>query len=481
MIYEETYRYLLTNVSSTEFDVCLYSLLNTDWDGHVRVSMNEIAERIGTTKKYMKEMMRKFTSKAKGRFVFVPERAIDGDVYRFNLGKTGNLDFNENTDRYCKKYNFFYTEEFRQLPINAKRLVLMGAFRMSTSKSELISIPVDTIVPNTKNKSILPFTKQRLSAAIEEINSSKLNQVVNVSLASNVFTREELVILTFKPGTLHNFKNNHTERFMLRKKLFEAGYQSFLPDAFCIEIEKVGKFIYNSLLRIEKENAKKQGVISNAKNEMLQLARFIYNAAIVKLAHALNSKKEELSEPKQVSAYFSSIVYELALEEMTKYSHQAESVRSLLEMEHLHKDICSQEQEREVDYLEVRNFISPIREKYKFLSHIALVLENWCEEWVVARVNTLNEDIQAIAQDPDNEAVKEKRGWSAPLDGEEQRNNLKHSILEKLSTLSHWLSNNGNAAVEKKERGKLLTQMQESLVSYFAINSDNQKNKRLAF
>lgn len=481
MIYEETYRYLLTNVSSTEFDACLYALLNTDWDGRVRVSINEIADRIGTTKKYMKEMIGKFTSVAKGRFVFVPEKTTEGKLYRFNLGKTGNLDFNDKTDRYCKKYNFFYTEGFRNLPINAKRLVLMGAFRMSTSKSEHVSIPVDQIVPNAKNKSILPFTKQRLVAAIDDINTSNLSNIVNVSLASNVFTREELVVLQFRPGTLNDYKNNHTERFLLRKKLFEAGYQSFLPDEFCIEIEKVGKFIYSSLIRIEKEKAKRQGVITNAQNEMIRLARFIYNSSIEKLAHSLNSKREELTEPKQVSAYLSSIVYEIALEEMTKIFHQAESVKTLIDMEDLHKRICSDELQRNVDYIEIHKYISPIHEKHKFLSRIAIVLENWCEEWVISRVNTLNDDIRTIVDDPENTEVKEKRGWAAPKDGEEQRNSLKRNILEKISQLTNWLANNGNAAIEINKRGTLLEQMQESLVSYFAISSDNTKNKTLLF
>lgn len=475
MIYEETYQYLLTGVSSTEFDACLYALLKTDWDGHVRVSLNQIADGIGTTKKYMREMMRKFTSRAKNRYVFVPVRTTEGEAYRFNLGKTGNLEFNENTDRYCKKYNFFYSDSFRSLPINAKRLILMGAFRMSTSKSEQVYIPIEHIVPNIRNKSILPFTKKRLIAAINEINSSQMNKEVSISLASNVFTREELVLITFKEGTLQEFKNNHTERMLLRKKLYENGYQSYLNDEFCIEIEKVGKYIYSSLLRIEKINAKKQGVVSDARNEMTQLARFIYNSAIEKLGHALNTKKDELTEPKMVSAYFSSIIYELVLEEMTKYAHQAESVKSLLENDNLHKEIFIKETKRKVDFGEVYSIISPIREKYNFLTHIAIVLENWCEEWIMSRVNTINKDIVSVINNPDDNVIKDKRGWTTSEDGEKQRSQLKKTILEKLSDLSFWLTNHGNAAVEKQSRGKLLHQMQNSISAYFAIQADKTK------
>ena len=40
------------------------------------------------------------------------------------------------TDRYCKKYRFFYSDAFKTLTIHGKRLLLMGAFRMSVLKSE---------------------------------------------------------------------------------------------------------------------------------------------------------------------------------------------------------------------------------------------------------------------------------------------------------------------------------------------------------
>lgn len=57
MIYEETYHYLLRNVSSTEFDTCLYSLLHIDWEGVVQRSLHQMAPGIGTTKNiYIKHL-----------------------------------------------------------------------------------------------------------------------------------------------------------------------------------------------------------------------------------------------------------------------------------------------------------------------------------------------------------------------------------------------------------------------------------------
>ena len=55
MIYEETYRYLLRNVNSTEFDTCLYSVLHMDWDGVIQSPIHQMAKGIGTTEKYLKK------------------------------------------------------------------------------------------------------------------------------------------------------------------------------------------------------------------------------------------------------------------------------------------------------------------------------------------------------------------------------------------------------------------------------------------
>lgn len=482
MIYEETYRYLLTNVSSTEFDVCLYSLLKLDWDGHVRASLDELVKGGGTTKKYMRDIIKKFVSKAKGRFVFVPSYTSEGELYRFNLGKTSNMGFNEKTDRYCKKYDFFYEKAFQELPINAKRLLLMGAFRMSVSKSEKVSFSLDEIVPSSLNKSSLPFTKKRLAEAIAAINVSGLSEVVSLSFATNIFTRNKEVIMTFAAGTLNNYKENHTERWLLRKRLYKAGYQSYLTDDVCLEVEKVGKYLYNSFTRLEKETTRQQGVVSNAKDEVVKLVRYIYNTSIDKLASVLNTKQDELREPKQVSAYFSSIVHAVTMEELSKYAHQAESVRSLLDMNFLHKAICEKESNRSVDYLEVDERLSPIHEKHSFIMHITTILENWCEEWIISRVKAINEDIKnAESEGQHGKETMERRGWKDKKDGIAQRNSFKEMLYERIRELNGSMGKNGNKAVKGARRTLALVRLKETIASYFAIQSDRDITADLPF
>lgn len=62
MIYEETYQYLLRNVSSTEFDTCLYALLHSDWDGVIQSPLHMMARGVGTTEKYLRQIINKFTA-----------------------------------------------------------------------------------------------------------------------------------------------------------------------------------------------------------------------------------------------------------------------------------------------------------------------------------------------------------------------------------------------------------------------------------
>ncbi|MCK2000416.1 hypothetical protein MZM54_03295 [[Brevibacterium] frigoritolerans] len=482
MIYEETYQFLLHNVSSTEFDACLYSLLRMDWDGVIQSTTTQLAERIGTTKKYIQQILRKFSSK-KRRNVLIPIISEDGTKYRFNLGPTMSLGFNSKTDRYCKKYEFFYTDSFRSLPINAKRLLLMGAFRMSVLQTEQVKFNYSEIVPNSYQQGHPSFTKSRLNEAINAIHKSGLSNLVKIGLASHTESRKEVIVFTFQEGTLQKFVENQTERVLLRNKIYEAGYIQYISDEVCIEIEKVGKYLYNSFLRLEKLNAKKNGVLCDAKDELLKLARFIYNLSIKKFSSALHSNQQLLAEPKQASAYFSTIVYNHVFDELASYGHQASSIKSLLEDFHyLHRDIASNELGRRLDYYEVDDHIAPIQLKLNFINHIFSVLNDWCENWVISRVKTVAEDVEFIV-DPNNndeeakQKIKEKRGWLNPLEALHHLKEMKSNTYEHIDRLTSHITSIGNKAVKKVEkRTDFIRKIKESLSSYFSIQLERIEN-----
>ncbi|MEW5594143.1 hypothetical protein ABGT24_11530 [Peribacillus frigoritolerans] len=193
MIYEETYQYLLRNVSSTEFDTCLYALLHSDWDGVIQSPLHMMARGVGTTEKYLKQIIHKFTApQGSLKKVFVPVHLGEDVLYKFNLGPASNLGYNRKTDRYCKKYRFFYSAAFKALTILGKRLLLMGAFRMSVLKPEEVLFDYHEIVPDSRS----PFTRQRLLDAVAAIQDA-LGHIVTISFASRTFSKKEVLVFTF--------------------------------------------------------------------------------------------------------------------------------------------------------------------------------------------------------------------------------------------------------------------------------------------
>ncbi|MFP7487303.1 hypothetical protein SFC65_24435 [Priestia filamentosa] len=476
MIYEETYQYLLHNVSSTEFDVCLYSLLHTDWDGTIQAPISVIAEKAGTKTKYLRQIVQRFTS-YKRRHIFVPVQTSEGTKYKFNLGPTRSLGFSK-TDRYCKKYSFFYSESFQNLSINAKRLLLMAAFKMSTLKSESIFLKYNEVVPSRHSTGIPFFTKGRLLSALEEIQSSDLSSTVSVGLGSNIYDRKLIISFNFEKGTLHSFINNNTERHLLRKKIFQFGFQEFLSDEFCIEIEKVGKYLYNSLLRVQK--SVKNGVISGAKDELLKLARFIYDGSISRLSKALHSNKHFLTEPKQGAAYFSQVMYDISLEETAKYAHRAESIKSLLNNQFLHKNISETYEGKEnVGFIDIDRQTAAIKEKFEVAEHLYSLLKNWCAEWVISRFKSAADDAEKLVSSENEETketVKQKRNWTSAKEALHFVQSLKNSTYEKVNALMHSLSSLGNPAINKETRTKILKQAKDDIVSYFSIHIDRVAN-----
>ncbi|MGE7767435.1 hypothetical protein [Peribacillus sp. NPDC096540] len=151
---------------------------------------------------------------------------------------------------------------------------------------------------------------------METVNKT-LGDMVTFTIASSVFTRKEIILASFKKGMLKDYLENRTERMLVRKTIYEAGFLEYIEDQVCMELEGVGKYIYRSFLKAA------HGPI---KEDLLKLARFVYSSSLKKLGKALFSKKHLLADPKQASAYFSTIVYNEALEQLATYAHQATSI-----------------------------------------------------------------------------------------------------------------------------------------------------------
>lgn len=197
--------------------------------------------------------------------------------------------------------------------------------------------------------------------------------------------------------------------------------------------------------------------------ELLKLARFVYTYSLKKLGLALPANKHLLAAPKQASAYLSTIIYHETLEQMAKYSHQAESIKSLLDRDHFHKSISEKALGREVNYLEVDQHIEPIRVKLKQADFIHNVLNNWCEEWLISRVKTVTEEGE--------EGIRKKTRDNKRT-ASEFITDLRNDTYDKLDKLMTLIRKFGNHAVPPSSQNSSLTMKKATIQSYFAIQKD---------
>ena len=449
MIYEETYHYLLKHVSSTEFDTCLYSLLHSDWDGIIQSPLHTMASSLGTTEKYLKQMIKKFTSSTQDRpQIFVPIHQDNEILYKFNLGPTTNLGFNHKTARYCKKYRFFYSDAFKGLTISAKRLLLMGAYRMSISKSEEVMFDYREIVSDLNTL----FSRQRLLESMDAIYAAGLGDLVKITISSKIFSKKQMIMFTFNEGMLEDYRENRAERAGLRRTIFNMGFSRHINDSVCKELERVGKYIFRSFLK----DVHKSETPIDTQKEVLTLARFVYSQALKTFGKNLSANKQLLNKPKQASAYLSTIVYNETLEQMAKYAHQAESIKSLLEREHFHRDISERALGREVNYMEVEQHIEPIRLKFQQADFIHATLNSWCEEWLISRVKTVTEEVEGAS---------------------EYLVTLRNDTYDQLDKLLVLIRKYGNAAVSPSNQPYSLTSKKETIQSYFAIQRRSEERR----
>ncbi|MBT2664100.1 hypothetical protein J7J00_01070 [Bacillus sp. ISL-4] len=454
MIYEETYQYLLRNVSSTEFDTCLYALLHSDWDGVIQSPLHMMARGVGTTEKYLRQIINKFTApQGSLKKVFVPVHQGEDILYKFNLGPASNLGYNRKTDRYCKKYRFLYCDAFKTLTIHGKRLLLMGAFRMSVLKSEEVLFDYSEIVPDSSSL----FTKQRLLDAIDAIHDA-LGNIVTISLASRAFSKKEVLVFTFTEGVLEQYKENRAERALLRRTIFNSGYLGHINDSVCRELERAGKYIFRSFLQETKN------ISNDIQKELQKLARFVYSHSLKKFGQAIPANEQLLLAPKQASAYLSKIMYNETLEQMVKYAHQAESIKSLLERVHFHRNISEKALCREVNDLEMAEHIKPILQKYHQADFIRHVLNDWCETWLISRVKTVTEEFRAEGKGKSTDADKQVAA--------EYMARIRNDTYDQLDRLLTLLLKFGNHAVAPAVRNFPLTKKKETLQSYFAIQKE---------
>ena len=170
---------------------------------------------------------------------------------------------------------------------------------------------------------------------------------------------------------------------------------------------------------------------------------------------------------KQASAYLSTIVYSETLEQMAKYAHRAESIKSLLDREHFHKDISEKALGREVNYMEVNHHIEPIRLKFEQADFIHTILNGWCEEWLISRVKTVTEEVESEGEVPATQNKQDQKRTAL-----DYITSLRNDTYDQLDKLLVLIGKFGNAAVAPSIQQYPLTKKKETIQSYFAIHRE---------
>lgn len=365
MIYEDTYTFLLNKCSSKEIDIVLYIINNTNWNNIIEADFYDIAKKTNTTKKYVKQIFKKFNSLFKGKKILSASKTKDNS-YTVLLGKSSL--FYSKGDKYGKKYAFLYTKKFQDLSLYAKRILLKAAMDVSLTNSKTLYLPVNYFVYRNEMTSGHIPSKNVLANTLEEINNVFKDEL-KVALTSTILTKQESIFVEFNVNILENTLHNHTERSELKKVLFKSGFFEVLTENQYIEIEKVGKYVFNSLL----EHATK--INKGLSDDMLDIARYVYRKSLADLARSLHSFLDNEKEEGELAAYFSAIVFSNMSNELAKQENQYNMLDSLI---------------KKIKGL----FTDKNNEKEKAQSVMG-ILKNWVEDWAFSRCQKEKEESYA--------------------------------------------------------------------------------------
>lgn len=422
MLYEELHEFLLRKASSKEIDILLELIRNKNWNNVVRVDVYGVALKAKTTVRYVREVLNRLTIQYKGKRVL---NKIDNDTYEFLRGKTTIL--HSKSDKYCKLYKYLYGETFKELTLYGKRLLLTTAMNTSQTGMGVVYIPINDLVYRDEISSGLIPNKTILDKEITKINEL-YDGSIKLALTSVVTKRSEYVYVEIQKDLLEDVVHNYSEREYLRDTLFDSGYVGYLKDEYCIEIEKVGKHIFNYLVR---DNLDKNGEYNgDFVKDMLDVAREIYTTSIKRLSKHLHKMILNGEESKAVSAYFSSVVFSVLMEYVALNKNKKINIEKVLE----YVDVSA----KELEY----------NKRVKNIQILIKIIDKWCFKWIRTRFK------------------KDERNWEKNKKNIKRNNKLKEYVQTSIKEIEHKVKVNGS-----KEVKEWLIEYKDEISDFIDINN----------
>lgn len=307
----------MKQVSSKEFDVVLNILLNTGWESTTEINERLVAKQVGTKRRYVKEIIKKFTSNKKDKYIL--GETSEKHTYNVLIGKSPLL--YQEGDRYCKKFAYFYSKAFQRLSIYAKRLLLSSGMSLSTTGQREVYLAMTEIMSEYGTRYIP--TKVKLIETLEEIKEAFKGDI-DCTYVGNCLTRQDMIHIQFLNGIEDEVIENDFEKRRLLRTLFEYGYYGKLTDKDVIELQKTLKYMYNGMTE-----PIKKGQDINIREDISRTLKTTYKTVLKRFAGQLHRLQEEGEKEGSLSAYLSSVIFSSISEEMVKVEEQKENIKSI--------------------------------------------------------------------------------------------------------------------------------------------------------
>lgn len=358
MIYEDIHKYLKLGVSAKEVDVVLELVNNVDWGSRVKVDEYLIAQKVGTTVRYLREIIDRISKGVRGKKIL---EKVGENEYIFLKGKSSIL--HSKADRYCQKYEFLYSEAFKGLSIYGKRIVLEGAMSFSLHNQRGAYLSIKKLLERDELGRGLVANRRILEDEVSYINTVFKGELC-VGLTTVLQDKEEYLYIAASKGFIEDVRQSYIERYKVREILFKSGFAGILEERYSIELEKVGKHIFNYL--VHNENV--VGYEGDYFRDVVVIARELYEESLKKFAGNLQKLIDKGEGPQAVSAYFSSVVLSVLMEKTAKYKTQKSSIWGVL------RRFIGKEREEEYN------------KRLKNLEVLENIFEGWVHHWVTVRV-----------------------------------------------------------------------------------------------
>ena len=155
----------LCDINASQINLNLLFCLNVDWNKRVHGCV-ELAAAIDSGVKWVKKVIRKGITSA--HYACDPQ---DPNALFLTITST-SADYNKYETKYCKNYSFLYSDAFRKLPVNAMRILLIAAYKVSVQTNHKNKPKNVVRLRKEFLKDLLPVDEAKFAKAMKDLKEA---------------------------------------------------------------------------------------------------------------------------------------------------------------------------------------------------------------------------------------------------------------------------------------------------------------------